>query len=269
MTDEHSLVLSFCGEHCRIECPNNPATITALAHDLAAFVSDQEPTLTAHLVFDRTLQDTATPGWKDLEAETSPDGFLIHGPSHWIRVVPEARRIEARFIRHFQVATVLRVGLSVILPMEGVGFLAHAAAVANGKSAYLFPGVSGAGKSTLVANSPGKRCLTEENAVVRRGNDGFDVFGFPLWARLDSLSVGVVPTPLAGMFLLEKGSPEVIPVSRAEALTYLIRSICFPFADREARGHVLDIASQFVAEVPSAQLVFGKNPDFWRCIERD
>ncbi len=268
LKEEHGVVLSIAGQGCRIECPDNPAAIRALKSDLPQFVSDMEPALTVSIRFDRGMQDAATPGWKALKMERTRDGFLAHGPSHWILVLPELNRIEARIPRYFQVGTVLRIGISTILPLSGRGFLSHAAAVANREGAYLFPGLPEAGKSTVVANSPGRRALTEETAVITKENGRFQVFGFPLWARFDILSMTDQPTPLAGMFLLKKGTPRINPVSRSEALGYLLQNICFPLVDPQARERVIEVASEFVREVPCAELVFGKNPEFWRCIER-
>ncbi len=268
MTKPQSVTLSLGGELCRVSCPDNPAAVRALAHDVAPFVADGEPTLDVTIEFDGTLMDPPAPGWKSFRMVRSDEGYVVSGPSHWIRISPEMDRIEARVIRYFQVATVLRIGLCTILPIRGQGFLTHAAAVAGESGGYLFPGRSGAGKSTLVENSAGKRCLAEENAVVRRDNGAYQVFGFPLWARLYALSMTPEPTPLKGMFLLSKGSPQINPVTPREALTYLMRSVCFPLEDVESRNLVLDLCGRFVREVPVAELVFAKNPDFWRCIER-
>jgi len=269
VTEHPSVILSLSGERCRVTCANNPAAIRALAHDVAPFVVGGEPTLDVSIEFDHTLMDPPAPGWKKFRMVRSEDGYVVSGPSHWIRISPGLDRVDARVIRYFQVATVLRIALCTILPIRGQGFLTHAAAIAGNSGGYLFPGRSGAGKSTIVENSPGKRCLAEENAVVRKENGEYQVFGFPLWARLYALSMIPEPTPLKGMFLLAKGSPQINPVTSRHALTYLMRSVCFPLEDVESRNRVLDTCSKFVREVPVAELVFAKNPEFWRCIERD
>lgn len=269
MSGEPGLRLAVGGEVASVECPGNPAALHALSHDLTPFVTDGPPTLAVRVEFDPSLQEPATPGWKALGMRRSPDGYVAEGPSHWMRLSLDLGSVEARIRNYFQMASVFRIALSTLLPLRGVGFLAHAAAVASGDGAYLFPGISGAGKSTLVANSPGRRCLSEENAVVRRENGAHYVLGFPLWARLDMLSMTREPTRLRGMFLLKKGAPGVRPVERREALPYLLRSVCFPLADPASRERVLDVCSRFVDEVPVAELEFARNPDFWRWIERD
>lgn len=268
MSEGKSITLAIGGECCRVVFPNNDAAARALARELSAFVTDAEPTLTFTITFDRGLQKPATAGWKAITMERREDGILAYGPSHWIRIPSDLNRVDARIVQEFQLATVLRIGLCTILPLKGKGFLVHAAAVANGDGAYLFPGRSDSGKSTLVANSPGKRCLTEETAVVRVDNGRYWVFGFPLWANLEALSMTGEATQLVGMFLLKKGAPRVNPVSRAKALGYLLPNVYFPLRDLGARSRVLETCSRFVEEIQVAELVFSMNPEFWRCIER-
>lgn len=268
MAPDPSVTLAIGGEACRVVFPGNARAAAALEQDLEPFVSDREPTLTFRIDMVSGLEPPSDPGWRPNRMERTEDAFVARGRFRSVRIPFDLTRVEARVLQYVQVGTVLRTGLATVLPLRGRGFLVHAAAAGNGDGVYLFPGESGAGKSTLIANSPGKRCLSEETTVVRRGPDAYEAYGFPLWARLESFSMGTDPTRLLGMFLLTKGRPQVHPVSRPRALAYLLKSVLFPPLDLDSRSRAFEQCSAFINEVPSAELVFSANPEFWRCIER-
>ena len=268
MKKGRSVVLAIAGERCGVACPNNPEAVDTLARDLSALVTDDEPDVTFSVDFVGEIEKPTDPDWKINRMLRRQDGYVGHGQFRWVRVSTGLDHVDARVSEYLQLGIVLRVALSTILPLKGRGFMVHAAVAGDEDGVYLFPGESGAGKSTLISQSRNKRCLAEEIAVVRREKRGYGVYGFPHWGTLETYPLSPQPAKLRGMFLLKKGLPEVNPVTRPEALAYLLRSVYFPLWDLESRHLALGLCSQFMQEVPAAELVFEKTPEFWRCIDR-
>ncbi|MFH1225409.1 MAG: hypothetical protein V1676_06430 [Candidatus Diapherotrites archaeon] len=82
----------------------------------------------------------------------------------------------------------LRNCFSFFLAERG-GMLVHAAALAKGNRAFLFPGRSGAGKTTIsMANRRSLLVLNDEICAIRKVNKTLRVFGTPFWGGRGALA---------------------------------------------------------------------------------
>lgn len=95
------------------------------------------------------------------------------------------------------------------------GALFHGAAVALGERSILFLAPSNGGKTTLAYHlaTLGWRIIGDDTVVVATGTDGI-VRTLPCGAhRIKTGDFDIPPAVLAGIVLLEKGSPAFIPVT--------------------------------------------------------
>ena len=150
------------------------------------------------------------------------------------------------------------------------GLLVHSAAVALRGAGLLFAGHSGAGKSTVasLAVSAGHPVLSDDlNAIVRDG-DGFTIAPLPFTGDLDESQVSREAVPLRALVRLKKGSgEELAPMSRAEAVSLVVRSAAYVNVDEQRAEVLLDRAAEIVAASRRAVLTFRRDGDIWPILE--
>lgn len=251
------------GIACRVECPEE-AFSNLLFSRYADFASDAVPQISL------TVEVTGPP-WDDAAAHWS-GSFARIGGTHgvltieganfrgtfdeqsgqgWIVQLPDPAPLE----------TFLAAILARRLLREG-GFLLHAAGIVAGHGASVFFGPSGSGKTT-VAGLVGEGVISDEIVAIRRDGDHFRVSGVPWRGRRRSAS-------LRGLFRLRK-APETAfrPLSSAEAVRELLRSVCFSRPDREEAERFLEIAGGLLTRVPAYEMRFTPDLSFWRAMPRN
>ena len=180
----------------------------------------------------------------------------LHARSGKIRQSPNPYSIDA----------VLRILHTLLLAQEG-GFLLHAAsAVRNGK-AFLFAGVSGAGKTTIAGLAPpDATLLTDEISYVRKDGNRYAAFGTPFTGELGKPGENVW-APVAGLYLLEKGSHNhLAPVTAAEATRSFLSNVLFFAEQQELVRSVFRSACEFVGQVPVYRLTFLPDSRVWEML---
>ncbi|MGC2398789.1 MAG: hypothetical protein WA510_03360 [Acidobacteriaceae bacterium] len=166
----------------------------------------------------------------------------------------------------YAIDCVLRIVHTLILAKQG-GFLVHAASAIRGGRAFLFSGVSGAGKTTISRLAPpDAKLLTDEISYVRREGNCYLACGTPFAGELARVGENLA-APIAGLFLLEKGSENRIePVGATEAIQRLLRNILFFADDPELVKFVFQSACEFASLVPIRRLVFVPDHRVWEII---
>jgi hypothetical protein len=203
---------------------------------------------------------------------------------HWITFHP-AERAEplwvARFDRNVSRVTVychagtsrLRKGrpvldLPIVYPLDQLllmyffarrqGILTHAAGIARGGKAIIFPGSSGAGKSTfskLLAERRAGIVLSDERMIVREINGAMQAFGTP-WAGTAGIARDG-SAPLAGIFFLKHGkSNRIREIDAVEAADRLLSMASIPWYDLETAAPIIAFAKRVVAAVPCHEFRF-------------
>ena len=180
-----------------------------------------------------------------------------------------ARRGRAVFEKNaepFAVESFLRVGYS-LLAVEYGGLLLHSAGVLRDGHGYIFPGRSGTGKSTIASlATPTETVLSDEMVVVRKGGDGYLVYGTPFYGTSSSAEHNIA-APLQAAFLPVKDQAVYLKQARqAQALSKLLASVLFFGQEPALNRRLMDIGADIVALVPFYELHFRRDGSFWECI---
>lgn len=143
------------------------------------------------------------------------------------------------------------------------GFILHGGGVALDDGGVAFAGVSGAGKSTLarsfIAAGLEAALLSDERVVLRRGTEGWTVWGTP-WPG-DAQVARNAGAPLRALvFLVHAARDRLVRLSPAEAARRLFPAISCPWYDRERLLPVLAACDSIVGDVPCYALEFAPGP---------
>ena len=148
---------------------------------------------------------------------------------------------------------------------EHGGLLLHSAAIESDGAALVFFGPSGAGKTTtsLLAQTAGRRVLSDDLNAIAPAGDGYRVEKVPFAGDLGSAPETLPPLPLGALCRLRKGtSVEARAMTKASALAALIAASPFLNVDPE-RGKLLESRLlELVRAVPVVELTFGFDSPF-------
>jgi hypothetical protein len=135
------------------------------------------------------------------------------------------------------------------------GVLVHGAALEVDGRAHLVPGHSGAGKSTLARRAG--HVLCDELAAVFPGaqDEPPEVFGTPWWRSSGGQA------PLASVYRLAWGEPEVTPLHGPGLLRHLAQGLVLPFDDPAERARAFSVCGALARAVPFARLAFRPDTD--------
>jgi hypothetical protein len=156
----------------------------------------------------------------------------------------------------FAVDCVLRVVWATLLPRAG-GLLIHGCGLRHAEVGFVFPGQSGAGKTTLARKAPdADDVLSDELCVVRRGDDGWRVYGTPFWGDFARGGISMRGWPLRTLAFLTQAPREAVtmtPMLSAEATLRLLGCFMSFSMDRATVEQNLALAVQLCAEVRSVE----------------
>jgi hypothetical protein len=257
-----------------IDLPGGPYRATGLTTDQRAslanrFTESREPAVLEIPLFRAPESDfhaIDTRGW---EYSLDFEGTAIAGIRLMARIDAQRAAIwtPAADREHFPgiFENVLRPLVAMRLLAAG-GLLVHSAAVILADRAILFPGPSGSGKSTLsrLALDAKHEVLSDDlNAVVRAG-EGFRLVPLPFTGDLTRDEIAKRAAPLRAIIRLEKGGTEAFrPLSRAEAVSLIVRSSPYVNRDPELAELLLDRAAELVRAVAVGVLTFRREGDAW------
>ena len=138
---------------------------------------------------------------------------------------------------------------------EHHALLVHACGVAWQGRGYLFIGSSGSGKSTTARlwKAAGSTVLNDDRVVLHASPDGVFIHPTPWFG--DYPDVGAEAVPLAGLYLLQKGSEVAFePIRSARAAALLFAKSFPPLWDPERMARTLETLDLVCQQVPCAWL---------------
>lgn len=189
--------------------------------------------------------------------------------------VSSAHRVRCRVIREESLIAVdadlpdlmalvagINVALSLLLPRRG-GLLMHAAAVAVGGRAIVFPGISGTGKSTASAAVPGGIRLAEDRCVLARDGDSWVVQSIPTGPAIYEPQQAVA-MPLAGLVFIEKDRPlGTAAPTLLDSVLRLLPAVLRPPDLAAPERQILDLVVDLARRVRCVRLSYTVGDDFW------
>lgn len=156
----------------------------------------------------------------------------------------------------------VEVCLVTKLAREG-GVLLHAAGVLTEAGSWAFTGSSGAGKSTLsdFFASRGACVLSDERIIIRKGADGFVVYGTP-WVGISRHAKNRTGS-LTGLYCIRHGvgSHRMQRLSPRALSQFVLRQCFLPHWDRDAMDRTLAFLSELIDRVDCFDLAFVNQRD--------
>jgi hypothetical protein len=163
----------------------------------------------------------------------------------------------------------LRALVSLLLLPAG-GVLLHAAAVLEGRAAWVFVGPSGSGKTTLARLAGGRAVLNDETVGLVRGERGWEAAATPFFGEGGTdMAPANLRAPVAAIFSLRQADSfshrrltkrESVAITWAQAL--VLRR------ERRLMAEALAILAQIAGAVPCYELGFAPTPEVWDHVRR-
>jgi hypothetical protein len=244
--------------------PDKPGFEEVLSTRYAGFLSAQAR---PSCEFDVSLQGPPAGAEPDLSVSQRGSVWRIERGDLVAEWDARSRRGWARQdLNPYSTDAVLRIVHTLLLAEEG-GFLLHASSVVRNGRAFLFAGVSGAGKTTISQLAPrDATLLTDEISYVRRSGEGYQAYGTPFAGSLEKPGENI-SAPIAGAFLLEKGTENLIQaVDGLTAARSLLRNVLFFARETELVNRVFGGVVEFVSRVPVQRLIFAPDERVWELI---
>jgi hypothetical protein len=227
--------------------------------------SDPRSATTEIAIFRAAPTDFVTVDTRGWSYDLDVDGPAIAGMNLMARLGAERAAIWTSAVGRDEfwgvVENVLRPLVARRL-LAGNGLLVHSAAVVIDGRAFLLAGASGMGKSTLAAMAlqAGHAVMSDDlNAVV-----GSEIVPLPFSGDLSLDLLCKTAAPLHAVVALEQGTHDAVrPLSRAQAVSLLVR--CAPYVNRDAElgEALLDRAYAIARAARTAMLTFRRDGAVW------
>lgn len=148
------------------------------------------------------------------------------------------------------------------------GFLLHSACLVRDERAYLFFGPSGSGKTTVTSMTPEALVVSDDLALIQRGNDGSPrACSVPFRGLFAPRYETVRSYPVAGFFRLVQSPEDSIErLKGARAVGELVGSLPFVTDREEMMGEALDTVGQAAARGGVWRLRFTRSRAFWNTL---
>jgi len=153
------------------------------------------------------------------------------------------------------------------LTLKSGGFLLHASSVIYKGKGYIFTGSSGSGKSTISGVSPETTLLSDELTAVLKKNGEYIVHGNPFWGDFKK-GTAREKAVVSHLFFLRKARENRIDqIPMGQKLKRVLQNVLFFGHDLELTNELLSVFTDFMTQIPSAELHFMPDDSVWRCIE--
>jgi len=142
------------------------------------------------------------------------------------------------------------------------GILVHACAIQVAGKGLAFAGKSGAGKSTtarLWLQQGQGEVLCDDRVIIRKGSEGFRVYGTPWHGDIPAVSPTSVPLRRL-YFLRHSEQCQLALLSPAAASSRLLQCVFATWWDPEGMASTLRFVEELVREVPCFELAFVPEP---------
>jgi hypothetical protein len=167
----------------------------------------------------------------------------------------------------FALDSFLRIVYSLAL-VDVHGLVVHAASLIRHGRAFLFCGRSGSGKTTIARLSQHATLLSDELSIVRITERRASCYGTPFWGELARAGEDQAAS-LHAIYFLHQGTQHTVEALRPrQALERLLPNVLFFAREADLTARVFAIAGALVEAVPSFDLTFRLDADFWEVIDR-
>ncbi len=153
--------------------------------------------------------------------------------------------------------------------LKNDGFLLHSSGIAREDECSLFFGSSGDGKSTVAefGKRKGGKILSDDLIIVYPDRDSFIAYGAPFYGVLPQCEKELNPYKIKSVYkLIKSEKTELKPLSKAQALGYLLSHCQFVFSKKVRNEILVPIVVKFLKSVSSYELYFRKDDSFLELI---
>jgi len=234
-----------------------------------SFITDDQPLCTFRVTtFDAEAQEPDSSFLGEQPKLTCTDGRLVMSRSDFSSEFDVAGNRGTLKVHEaiYSFDAFYRVFYTWLMLKRG-GFMLHASSVIRKGRGYIFTGASGSGKSTISGLSPETTLLSDELTAVMKMNGEYIVHGNPFWGDFQK-GTAREKAPVSHLFFLRKARAnriEQLPVG--EKLKRALQNVLFFGRGLELTNELLSVFTDFIAQVPSAELHFLPDESVWRCIE--
>jgi hypothetical protein len=153
------------------------------------------------------------------------------------------------------------------LMLKRGGFMLHASSVVYKGQGYIFTGSSGSGKSTISGLSSETTLLSDELTAVLRKDGEYIVHGNPFWGDFQK-GTAREQAPVSHLFFLRKARENRIEqLPMGVKMKQILQNVLFFGRGLELTNELLSVFTDFMTQIPSAELHFKPDESVWRCIE--
>ncbi|CAK8717287.1 hypothetical protein GCAAIG_06715 [Candidatus Electronema halotolerans] len=138
------------------------------------------------------------------------------------------------------------------------GLIIHAAGGSIHGKGMVFPAVSGTGKSTLshlLLPFPENQLYSEERIIMRRMNDGWQLWGTP-WKGTGVIARNESAPLSALVFLSQASQTKISELAPSAALRRLLETVSIPWYSQEWTDKGLAVCESLLLDIPAFELAF-------------
>jgi hypothetical protein len=153
------------------------------------------------------------------------------------------------------------------LMLKRGGFMLHASSVVHNGKGYIFTGSSGSGKSTISGLSAETTLLSDELTAVLKKNGEYEVHGNPFWGDFQKGTAREKATVSHLFFLRKARENRIEQIPLRIKMKQILQNVLFFGRGLELTDELLSVFTDFMTQIPSAELHFKPDESVWRCIE--
>lgn len=159
--------------------------------------------------------------------------------------------------------------LSSLLLVREAGFLLHAAAVVQGRSAWVFCGPSESGKTTIARLAGDRPVLNDETVAIVRRARGYAACATPFFGEGGpAMATANTEAPIRGVCFLRKASRfSHRRLSAGEAAARAWPQVFLPKKDRAVIDEILGSLAGFARRVECFDLFFAPRAELWEYLD--
>ena len=150
------------------------------------------------------------------------------------------------------------------------GLIIHAAGGSIHGKGMVFPAVSGTGKSTLshlLSPFPENQLYSEERIIMRRMNDGWQLWGTP-WKGTGSIARNESAPLSALVFLSQAPQTKISELTPPAALRRLLETVSIPWYSQEWIDKGLAVCESLLRDIPAFELAFRPDETAVQAVEQ-
>ncbi len=266
---DRSITISIADIATRFELDSEPLA-TALLDRYESFITDDQPFSTFRVTtFDAESEETARESRLGEQPTLTLEGDRLNMKRSDFSAafgIAENRGTLEVHESVYSFDAFYRVFYTWLMLKRG-GFMLHASSVVHKGKGYIFTGSSGSGKSTISGLSAETTLLSDELTAVLRKNGEYVVHGNPFWGDFQK-GTAREQAPVSHLFFLRKARENRIDqMPMGVKMKQILQNVLFFGRGLELTNELLSVFTDFMTQIPSAELHFRPDESVWRCIE--